>query len=410
MRFFKQKTIAKIFILLAFFWPLLSNAQLWQLNYPELPGIRAPERGNLPDFLRYVYQIFLGGGTLLAVLFLFWGGLLYLISSGNPNQQNQAQKMISSALLGLLILFTSYTVLSTLDPNLVIWGIQIGDLRLPQINAPTNFRAKESIGCQELPLQKTFESMHQLQKESFFIVENINRVIPKANTNDLGEIGRFAQKIKDEIEECTCSQFTSYCYRDEGVADSGTARCPSVCPAQAGDPCENVPDLRQKDIPGLLNALTKFDDLVKLLEDWGAFRGLSEEEKAEILKKIKNKMETGFEENPVFFADFVEQFAQYLDSLFDEDLFPTDNETQTRERRIQLDNLLRDSLLVQLGILENIVRKLTEIRMELEKYRQEAAQCRAETRQGTKNLFTCSEAKARGILKDCLELDLYCCP
>jgi len=410
MKTLKEKIIAKILILLALFLPFLSNAQLLQLNYPEFPGIRAPERGNFPDFLRYVYQIFLGGGAFLAVLFLFWGGILYLISTGNPNQQIQAQKMISSALLGLLILFSSYAILSTLDPNLVIWGIQVADLKLPQISTPPISKPKESSGCQELPLQKTFEAMHNLQKESFFIVENINRVIPKANTNDLGDIGRFAQKIKDEIEECTCSQFTSSCYRDEGVADSGTARCPSVCPAQAGDPCEGVPDLRQKNIPGLLNALTKFDDLIKLLEEWDAFNGLSEEEKTEILKKIKKKLEFGFEENPVYFADFVERFSQYLDSLFRAELFPENNSTQKRERMIQLNSLLRDSLVVQLGILENIVRKLTEIRMELEKYRQEAAQCRAETKQGTKNLFICSEAKGLGVLKDCLELDLYCCP
>lgn len=47
----------------------------------------------------------------LAVAFLIWGGLRYILASGNEEAAEAAKKTITSAILGLLIVILSFTMI-----------------------------------------------------------------------------------------------------------------------------------------------------------------------------------------------------------------------------------------------------------------------------------------------------------
>lgn len=85
----------------------------------------------LPDAAGYVYFPFLGqyiaaifrwslliAGTLATVIIIF-GGLIYMTSGGNAQRTKDAKERMAHALLGLILLLASYTILYVINPDLV---------------------------------------------------------------------------------------------------------------------------------------------------------------------------------------------------------------------------------------------------------------------------------------------------
>ncbi|GAI38764.1 unnamed protein product, partial [marine sediment metagenome] len=54
-----------------------------------------------------------------------YGGFLYLISAGAPVKMIAAKDQITGGILGLVILLSSYLILTTINPQLAIFGIDI---------------------------------------------------------------------------------------------------------------------------------------------------------------------------------------------------------------------------------------------------------------------------------------------
>ena len=77
---------------------------------------------------------------MVALLFLLWGGLRYMMSRGDPKAVDSARSIITSAIIGLLIVILSgvimYIVSSALKFNFLIYltgpvyAVDIGDVKL----------------------------------------------------------------------------------------------------------------------------------------------------------------------------------------------------------------------------------------------------------------------------------------
>lgn len=365
-------------------------AQTQQLDYPGFPGV-PPPTGQLTDFLRYLYQISLGLGAILAFGFFSYGGILYLISFGNPSRMDKAKELIFSALLGLFILFASYTILSTIDPALVIWDIRIFNFDLPLLQPPATSLPDAPPGCQEIPVQKTFEAMHDQEKEA---IEIVARIEPLIFGNDVLGVMPAIEELWTLMKQCTCSkpQFKAEC-----LADSTSWQCPALCLPSNTDPCP--PALKTWAVPQLERELTRASEVIALLESYGFADELSENDD-ELREKIIEMIYDGL-------AEGIEAFLNFLET----ELGPLSNNDAEREQRLEeIKDLLERSLSVQLTALEKKLRKLTELRMDFDSHLADVSQCRSETRQGTANLWTCLEAQTRYSFKECKELDFYCCP
>lgn len=326
-------------------------AQRTQLNYPQFPGVRA-WAGGLADFLRYIYQILLVIGAILAFGFFVFGGFLYLTSFGNPGRMGKAKEIMTSALLGLFILFASYAILSTIDPSLVIFNLHIFQFTLPSLPAkhcsdydnlsdceaagcywyrgtlqlsPTcHSEPPNPPGCYKIPLQDEFETIHNLEKEALLLGSQIESLI-FGFPGQPSKLIEIIQKIIELTKQCDCSRCgDSVCIKP----DSGCPECPAYCPPTTDpnkDPCP--PDVK--------------DQINELLEE-------------------------------------------------------------AREQGFEVDTDL-------ISLLEDKIRKLTEARLDFEKYRREVIACRQDK---NRQLFICSEAKDKTFREDleCKELDFYCCP
>jgi len=120
-----MKKYSKFIILFSIFCFLLSLSIniCWAENKPLLEsseeviyeGSLENSSYTLNDFVRVLVrasQIILGIVGSLALLMFIYGGVIFLISAGNSEKVAQAKQIIVSAVIGLIIVFTSYMIIN----------------------------------------------------------------------------------------------------------------------------------------------------------------------------------------------------------------------------------------------------------------------------------------------------------
>lgn len=78
----------------------------------------------LSDYISQAYQTLLGIALTISIVMVMIGGLQYVLAAGSGSV-GQAKERIVNAVTGLVLLFSAYVILYTVNPNLV-------SLRLPQ--------------------------------------------------------------------------------------------------------------------------------------------------------------------------------------------------------------------------------------------------------------------------------------
>jgi|GEM_PF-2010393 len=73
----------------------------------------------LPKYIKAIYNYGLAIAGILAAIILMGGGILWLISSGDSSKITQAKELIIGSISGLVILFSAYLILNTVNPALV---------------------------------------------------------------------------------------------------------------------------------------------------------------------------------------------------------------------------------------------------------------------------------------------------
>jgi len=73
----------------------------------------------IAEYINGVYKYGFGIGGILAAVVLMAGGLIWLTSAGNASRITQAKDLILGSIIGLMILSTSYMILTMVNPDLV---------------------------------------------------------------------------------------------------------------------------------------------------------------------------------------------------------------------------------------------------------------------------------------------------
>lgn len=89
----------------------------YQLNY-RFPG--GPQVVESPaDYVEMVFRFGLRIVGIIALGFLVYGGIRYILSAGNPSALADAKSQMLSALIGIALLLSSYVILNEINPELV---------------------------------------------------------------------------------------------------------------------------------------------------------------------------------------------------------------------------------------------------------------------------------------------------
>ncbi|HEA84630.1 MAG TPA: hypothetical protein ENI04_01450 [Candidatus Wildermuthbacteria bacterium] len=110
--------------------PGISSAVIeLNLDYPKFGGVDlncrgdadAPQCGqDLTSLIAWLYYGIIMLSGLAAFVMIVWGGIQYLTSSGDTVKTGDAKDRMQKALLGLLIILSSWLILQTINPELTI--------------------------------------------------------------------------------------------------------------------------------------------------------------------------------------------------------------------------------------------------------------------------------------------------
>ena len=100
-------------------YPCLFHAQaaLQIEDYPSFLNIRA--NMNFVELASAIFNFILLISGLAAFVMIVLGGSRYLTSAGDPSKMDDAKSQIFSAILGLVVIFASWMILNTINPELV---------------------------------------------------------------------------------------------------------------------------------------------------------------------------------------------------------------------------------------------------------------------------------------------------
>lgn len=130
------RTIAVSFLSLLFFagpslvlQPVLSSTPQVLAASPIEDGLKKVEDqfpGNgkiagsrsVSDLIKNVIYILLSVTLVIAVLFLIIGGYQYITSAGNEKQAESGKQTVVNALIGIVIIIMSYTIVRVIDNTL----------------------------------------------------------------------------------------------------------------------------------------------------------------------------------------------------------------------------------------------------------------------------------------------------
>ncbi len=210
----------KLFIFLFTVFTLLGSgivfAQNLETQYPTLPGgLKLSLHPTLPEFILYVYYLLLAVSGFFAIGSLILGGIQYITSGGNGATQTEARKQVSGAVLGILVLFGSYLLLATINPNLRILQFEkpVSPIKKCDCSNPTEkickkicepVREQKKIGAEllEVPVGNLIE---RIVKES--TLAQFASIAQQAEKLSF-EAKEAARKYKEEFDQCKCSRNT----------------------------------------------------------------------------------------------------------------------------------------------------------------------------------------------------------
>ncbi len=118
-----MRYMKKILLILALLLLPLSAFAALELNltYPPLPGgLELKDTTSLTGLVAWFYTFFVMISGLAAFVMIVWGGVQWMTSQGNPTSTGDAKDKIQKALLGLLLVLSSFIILQIINPELTL--------------------------------------------------------------------------------------------------------------------------------------------------------------------------------------------------------------------------------------------------------------------------------------------------
>ena len=115
-----MKYILLLFLLFLFL-PVFSVSAAIDLNltYPVFPGgLDINTSQGIDTLAAWFYTFLISISGLAAFIMIVWGGIQWMTSSGDTGRISDAKDRIQKALLGLLIILSSFLILQVINPDL----------------------------------------------------------------------------------------------------------------------------------------------------------------------------------------------------------------------------------------------------------------------------------------------------
>ncbi|MBL8029733.1 MAG: hypothetical protein JNN11_00605 [Candidatus Doudnabacteria bacterium] len=95
--------------------PVVSYAQLPNLNCSDLQGVNCNQTQTVSGLIKLVINWMLALAGLIAVLFLIIGGFWYITSAGNEEQAEKGKGTVINAIIGIVIIVLSWVIVNVVS-------------------------------------------------------------------------------------------------------------------------------------------------------------------------------------------------------------------------------------------------------------------------------------------------------
>jgi hypothetical protein len=123
------------------FEPQIGIPGVYEKGY--LYPLKEKDTSHIAKMIKGFYNYGIGIAGILAAIMLMAGGLIWLTSAGNSEKITQAKNIMSGSVIGLVILFSSWMLLRTINPALV--DFRITDIENLEGMQSVNFCSSEGI-------------------------------------------------------------------------------------------------------------------------------------------------------------------------------------------------------------------------------------------------------------------------
>ena len=139
----KTYNLLSIIILIILFCATFKFAHAQELpqtliNYPTIASQSVVFGISLPNLIKYIYLFAVGICGAIALAAILLGAIKYVGAAGNPSKMADAKEQIFSAVLGVIILLSSYLILYTINPDLVKIGMTLPTFDTSYIHSATD--------------------------------------------------------------------------------------------------------------------------------------------------------------------------------------------------------------------------------------------------------------------------------
>lgn len=111
--------VAQVSAIVLTFMVGLAPVALAQFVPPSAGGTGLPNDTSVSGFILKIINIALAVAGLIAVLFLIIGGFRYITSAGNEETAEQAKKIITNAIIGIVVIILSFVIVRVISGALV---------------------------------------------------------------------------------------------------------------------------------------------------------------------------------------------------------------------------------------------------------------------------------------------------
>lgn len=160
-KFFSLSILTLLFLLSVQDVSTAANSRPLEVDYPliqEAPILTTVEGTNLTQYIKYVFYFALAISGIIALISLIWAGFIYLTSAGSVEKMTDAKSRMGAAFLGLVILFGSWMILYTINP-------QFTELKIKELNPtlPPQLNSGVYLCKSDVDLKYYWEQIEELQ-------------------------------------------------------------------------------------------------------------------------------------------------------------------------------------------------------------------------------------------------------
>jgi len=182
----------------------------------------------LPFYINYFYHLLLIVSGLACFYAIVSGGILRIISGDSVQKVKESFSRMSSGVIGLLIMLSSYMILNALNPQLLIlFGISHPITEIPPIYTPPPIPEIETTTFVEVPLGGLIEK--EIRNKAAVVAGFAAEIVITSSNVDTA-----SEALNTLSAQCQCSDIdTQNCAFEEEICPEHGGEC-------LGDPCENV--------------------------------------------------------------------------------------------------------------------------------------------------------------------------